>query len=607
MSLFNELKRRNVIRVAAAYGVFSWLLLQVGDILFQTLELPSIWNKGLLAVILLGLPMALFFSWVYELTPEGLKKESEIGAGQSITTHTARKLNLAIVALLLATMGMLAWQQWREAATSPTNSETTDIAPAAANGKSIAVLPFVNMSNDPEQDYFSDGLSEELLNQLAQVPGLSVVGRTSSFSFKGKNEDLRSVGRKLGVGNILEGSVRRQGNQVRITAQLIRVADGFHLWSESFDRHLDNVFLIQDEISAAVAKALKIVLDQKSRVQMRTAGVRNVEAFVAYQKGKALFARAHGEAPLLPTLREGLKYYDQAIALVPEFGAAYFEKADYYAHVLMSPDTDDSERAAALPALRQVLDRAFQYSDSPTRKAYVDVDRVLFSENWVALRNRIEAALSDPGCPVPTWIVLSGALGYAAEMTQMYQRWQRCEPLSKSPSIFAAYASAWTGSGQASMDLLLAAEQRLGVQHWATRQMILMTLGHTDAAQELTAQISEDSESRGITAQVFPLAASGDLQTARAEFARVVQTQGHDLLQELDIHAALGERQQANADAAVLDARPAGPVLLLNATYACMCGAPFDLSATPRFAARIAQSGLPWPPDSPIHFPAKDW
>ncbi|MDX1430367.1 MAG: hypothetical protein R3282_08770, partial [Rhodothermales bacterium] len=416
MSLIAELKRRNVFRVAAAYLVLSWLLLQVGDVVFDFLDVPDSAGRILIALLGIGFIPVLVFSWVYELTPEGLKKESEIQPGESITSHTGRKLDYATIAMIVLGIGFVVFYERGDrssgeplvetpsgafeggrtaeveepggAASRPVPGESTVMAE-----KSIAVLPFVNMSSDPENEYFSDGLSEELLNQLAQIPDLKVAGRTSSFSFKGKDQDLRIVGETLGVANVLEGSVRRQSDQVRVTAQLVRVSDGFHLWSNTYDRTLDDVFAIQDDIAENVAGSLQIVLDDEAWTAMQAAGVRNVDAFVAYQKGKELFNLAHGSAPLIQTLEEGVPYLDRAIELVPNFGAAYWQKADYYAHLIWEPKSSDEDRAEALEELRRVLDLAYEHSD-PVRQAFVDVDRVLFSDDWTPLRSRIERALA---------------------------------------------------------------------------------------------------------------------------------------------------------------------------------------------------------------------
>jgi TolB-like protein len=240
MSILKELKRRNVFRVAIGYIVSSWLLVQVADLVLENIGSPAWVIQTIMLVLALGFPVVVFFSWAYEVTPDGVKRESEVDRTQSITHLTALKLDRAIIAVLIIASGYFAFDKFylaarlgvhqaeavAQAAAAP---QAIEERPAADSNPSIAVLPFVNMSGDAANEYFSDGLSEEILNLLAKVSGLKVIARTSSFAFKGKNQDLREVGSTLGVNNVLEGSVRKSGERVRITAQLINVADGSHI------------------------------------------------------------------------------------------------------------------------------------------------------------------------------------------------------------------------------------------------------------------------------------------------------------------------------------------------------------------------------------------
>ena len=253
MSLLTELKRRNVFRVGGAYLVLAWLLLQIGETLAPALHLPEWVNSALAFFLILGFPLALFFAWAFELTPEGLKLEKHVDRDESITPQTGRKLDRTIIILLVVALGYFIWQSVK----SPVPEE---VVATVAGEPSIAVLPFTNMSSDAEQEYFSDGLTEELLNLLAKIPELKVTSRTSAFFYKGKDIKIADVGRELNVDHVLEGSVRKSGNKIRITAQLIEVDTDAHLWSETWDRDLDDVFAIQDEIAANVVNELRVQL-----------------------------------------------------------------------------------------------------------------------------------------------------------------------------------------------------------------------------------------------------------------------------------------------------------------------------------------------------------
>jgi TolB-like protein len=248
--LYDELKRRNVFRVAVAYVGLAWLIFEAGVTLAVVFPIPN-WANVLLAFsLVLGFPIALFLAWAYELTPEGMKKETEVDSSQSTARLASRKLDFIIIGVLVLALGYFIL---KPAAPPPV---------VAPERRSIAVLPFVNMSDDPGNEYFSDGISEEILNLLASIPDLKIIGRTSSFAFKGKNEDLRVIGQTLGASTVLEGSVRKSGEQVRITAQLIDVSDGSHIWSDTYDRTMTDLFAVQDDVATAIINALQIKIGE---------------------------------------------------------------------------------------------------------------------------------------------------------------------------------------------------------------------------------------------------------------------------------------------------------------------------------------------------------
>ncbi|MCH8137195.1 MAG: adenylyl cyclase, partial [Proteobacteria bacterium] len=280
MSLFTELKRRNVFRVTAAYVVIGWLVTEVGTTLLNTFGAPDWVAKAIILVIGLGFIPVVVFSWVYELTPEGIKRETQITRDSSITSHTGRKLDLITIVAVLIGIGFLAMSRF----VSPPAAEKIESIVTAENA-SVAVLPFVNMSGSEENEYFSDGLTETLLHMLSQIPGLKVAARTSSFAFKGKEQDIRLIANALNVAHILEGSVQRAGDRVRITAQLIRADDGFHVWSENYDRTLDNIFEIQDEIAERVGRALSASLLGTDVVSIISIGTEKIAAYELFLKG----------------------------------------------------------------------------------------------------------------------------------------------------------------------------------------------------------------------------------------------------------------------------------------------------------------------------------
>ena len=310
-NLFQELKRRNVFRVAIAYVAIAWLILQVSDIVLDNIAAPEWLMKALMFFLLIGFPVAILFAWAYEMTPEGIKREHEVDRSTSITNETGQKLNRTIIAVLLAAVAFLLVDKFYLQ-----DSSTTVVAEA---DKSVAVLPFVAMSRGEDDEYFADGLTEEILNSLTRVPELLVTARTSAFHFKDQDIPIPEVAEQLGVAHIVEGSVRRDGDRLRVTAQLIRAADGFHLWSENYDRETQDTFGVQTDIAEKIATALGVFLDEDAEAAMKAAGMRNAEAYVALQKARELLNDAHNDYDMLPGLRAANALIDQVVALSHKF------------------------------------------------------------------------------------------------------------------------------------------------------------------------------------------------------------------------------------------------------------------------------------------------
>ncbi|NCF63175.1 MAG: adenylyl cyclase, partial [Gammaproteobacteria bacterium] len=385
MNFIEELKRRNVFRVAAAYLVTAWVTLQLADIVLENIEAPAWILQVFMLALGLGFPLALIFAWAFEMTPEGLKKERDVDRSQSITHETGQKLNRTIIAVLALAVVLLLFDRFMPGP-EPGDTASEQVAVQAVEeekAKSIAVLPFVNMSSDSEQEYFSDGISEEILNSLARVKELKVAGRTSSFAFKGQNQDLRQIGETLGVEHILEGSVRKSGAKVRITAQLIQVEDGFHLWSDTYDRELTDVFAIQDEIATAILEQLKAhLLDGEMLAVVETTRT-DSEVYDLY-----LLARQRIYERKQLSIESAVDLLDRALVKDPGYAPAYAQRG--IAALLLS-DRNYGEMSVAEAGIqgRLYLDKALQI-DSELAEGWAGIG-LYHSNNPGEHREGIEA------------------------------------------------------------------------------------------------------------------------------------------------------------------------------------------------------------------------
>lgn len=386
-NFFAELKRRNVYKVAVAYAVGSWLLIQVATQVFPFFDIPNWAVRVVVLVLALGFPVALVLAWAFEITPEGIKRESEIAPDESITQHTGRKLIGITIAVAAAAGGMLAFQLLQPRLMTERIPAAREAAPEAAiSEKSIAVLPFVNMSDEKANEYFSDGISEELLNLLARIPQLKVPSRTSSFSFKGKEVELPEIARQLHVANVLEGSVRKSGDQLRITVQLTRAAGGYYLWSETYDRKMGDIFKIQDEIASEVVKQLKVSLLGEAPPKVRET---DPKAYALYLQARQLGRQNTPEA-----LTQSDALYRQLLEIDPRYAPAWHELANNFLNKANAGLLSNSEGCARA---REAEERALaidpNYAPAHSGLGYI----AAYDNDFVSAAKHLERALAlDP-------------------------------------------------------------------------------------------------------------------------------------------------------------------------------------------------------------------
>jgi TolB-like protein/Flp pilus assembly protein TadD len=428
-NFFAELKRRNVYKVAVAYAVVGWLLMQVTSTVVPALHLPDSITTTVVVLVLLGFPIALVIAWAYEMTPEGMKRTDEVAPGEKLPQWSRRKFAAFILVVVICAAGLLGYQLFRGKSTTPGEKRIVSSGaepPSAAEMKSVAVLPFVNMSGDPANEYFSDGITEEILNAIAHVPNLRVAARTSSFAYKGKNEDIAAIAKNLRVNNVLEGSVQRMGDRIRVTAQLIDATSGLHLWSHRFDdRDAKDLFAVQDEIAQAIARALQLTFEGRTDPGARS-GTENVASHDAYLK--ALDATNNKR-----DVPGALRFIDQAIALDPKFAAAYALKAKLLSNMAFLFTTSASAAYDQYVAQGDIAAKRAVELDPNLADGYFALGEIARrrGDQATAIENFTRATKLKPGDPLawqglgltaPDWATSLKHLRHAKElgMTDLY-------------------------------------------------------------------------------------------------------------------------------------------------------------------------------------------
>jgi adenylate cyclase len=591
MLLFTELKRRNVLRMAALYAVASWLIMQVAEVLMALAGLPLWSGQAVLALLAIGFPIALVLSWFYELTPEGLSLEKDVEAHESITHVTGRRMNYIVISLLCAAVLLFAFDKWW----------LRDAPAPAGYANSVAVLAFDDLSPEGDQSWFSDGLSEEIINSLAQLPELKVTARTSAFHFKGLDVPIPEIAAELGVAHVVEGSVRRAGNRMRVTAQLIKADDGFHLWSETYDRNTDDVFAVQQDIAANIATALDIYLDEERREKMFQTGTRNVQAYEAFLRGAELFWKAHDGQGLQ---WEAQPWFERALDYDPGFAEAYYFHGDAYLHlgngqIESPPDADPGLKPeVALDLAFQDFDRAIEFAHNEELRVLYQAERTLYSDDWRGFRSLLDklGTIRETSTnPIfmdfhqsDTAFALLGRAGIESNYRH-YKKAYELNPIDTSLFRWAVRSAIHIGMQDEALELIERREIATGRRVAGLRRLMSFETGHYD---EVLADPVADSIERAVAL----------IMTGRQDEARVLieeslaAMEGDSVLENIWLlweQQLLGETKLAAELYRALDARPvlSNQDLTLILVYS---GGRliWDLEWTPNYAARLAELGV---------------
>ena len=486
-SVWGELKRRNVVRVAIAYAIVAWLLLQVADVVLDNIEAPTWVFQAILLLLIIGFPLALIFAWAFELTPEGLKKEKDVDRSQSITPTTDK----------------FVWTEAMEPVVTANDSQRT-----------IAVLPFVNMSSDQEQEYFSDGLAEELLNLLTRIPELRVTSRSSAFSYKGKDFKIADVGRELNVDHVLEGSVRRSRDTIRITAQLVDVKTDTHIWSETWDRSFDDIFVIQDEIAQAVVNELRIRLLGDTPRAVET----SPDAYSLYLQGQYLTAPGSVASHL-----QAEELFKQALDIDREYLTAWLGLAAAYA-ISNSIGIRSAEEAdgLTLEAVNEI-----QRLDANNARAHSLLGKIAMYDRDIetAIRETQQALALAPNDPLVLRYatILAWLIGDFDETIRLGEKLTLLDPVSSRAWYILGHAAFVAGRldvAQSAYRRAIELEpERIGSH--AHLGAVILLKGDADAA--LASMNREVSDGRRIAGRALVFQAMGAEERARAELETLIK------------------------------------------------------------------------------------
>jgi len=491
MAFLAEIKRRRVGKVAIAYGAVAWAVTEAASVVLPALYVPE-WAMTFLVIFLLvGFPIAMVLAWVFDVSATGIERTEPLpGAPPQMQFRTRAAFGAAVL-IAMAGLGYLLYERGMGR------------AEAAGNRSSIAVLPFTNLSGDASKDYFSDGMSEELLNLLARIPGLKVAARTSAFAYKGRNVDVREVGKELGVETVLEGSVRQSADQVRITAQLIDTESGFHIWSETYDRRMADIFTVQDEIATAIVDKLKIELAPKEQqlAQRETAPTQNVEAYEFYLQARAIWKR-RGE----DNLNRAIELYQAALARDPAFARAHAGLASAYV-VLPGYSMDDGDEEKFLKMAEQSARQALAL-DPNIGEAHAVLAQINAARgNFLDAESGFFFAISlEPNEPTPHhwYSILLNKVGRLDAGLEQARRAYELDP--SSPVLVSNLANTYLLLGEDEQALRYSTLAReLGIGSGASEGVeatVAMRRGQWDEAKRLlAAQVTLPAELRPLVGQ----------------------------------------------------------------------------------------------------------
>ncbi len=596
---FTELRRRKVVRVVVGYAIVAWLVAQVADLAADNFGAPGWFMPMLLVVLALGLPVAAILAWAYETTSDGVRREED-GArvhGLPATRRGRLVFGGLLAVLLLAAVSFPVWRSTFAAAGSTGLADATATVSGAraptVPAKSVAVLPFADLSEAGDQAWFADGLTEEILASLAALPELRVTSRTSSFRFRGEGRDIRVIADTLGVANVVEGSVRRFGEKLVVTTQLIRASDGSHLMSETYERSADDLFDVQRDVAERIAATLDVFLDDERRERMFSSGTRNVEAFEAYLRGMDVMRAWHGEDGAVIPYDSANVHFEHAMALDPGYAEAAIGHMDPYAHVLLDGAASELSPEEARRRLLRDLEFAATHASTEEGRLVAELNRVWLSTDWHRLPGLVEelGAAIPPGRALPLaagWAQIILSLADPGLARRLATAEKAANPLD--PLAWSGEAGRELTAGNPDEALAIIREARRTVDdHPYLRDDEISAYAMAGPRDSLLAAL-ERYPWPNPPLEVWRAAVAGDTLTAR-RLAAELEERAWPEERLLFAYRELGDDAASRRLAAEIDALPLGPSILFR-LVSLKSSVPFDLADTPTFRARLAEAGI---------------
>jgi TolB-like protein len=594
--LISELKRRNVLRVATVYAVTGWLIIQVVAVINDPLSLPEKFDTVVIICVAVGLPIAMIVAWIFELTPKGIKKTDEVEVSEGFNDHTKRNLNRVTIAILVVAISLVVFERIFLVGSGFYDDQNPSDS-IEIQEKSVVVLPFLDFSPDSGQEWFADGLTDELLNSLSRVPELRIIARTTSFALKGKELSVQKIADSLNVDYLVEGSIQKVDNRIKVIAQLINPELDDHIWSNTYEKEFVDIFDIQLDIAEGISGALNIYFDDDKREKMFSTGTRNADAYEAYLRGNELFTRAHSddqEGDLQTLLDSANTFYQEGIRLDPNFAALYYKHQDLYVHYLIHFAKDTWPEGLTENKIVDIVRRDFSNADklAKTRgeRIFYKLENATISNDW----SSVPALLAE----------LESKEEYLKDMSRMGLGWTNGllitldrEDIGLKILELELLSDPLNRRTKDQVYQYLTSQNKLdSARAWYKKEIdnapdLFWELLHAPEKIDEILSLIKSQENSFASFYAGLLTNTTDL----AELDRITERLTNDERGKFIFsvfYAALGEQEKADSIVSSIDDSFLGPTKLTDYLHFANGKIHFNLSATPNFSARLKEAGI---------------